>query len=111
MPAHVTEVPCHSITGLRQFYNLYVIIIIYNLFYSYRIIKAFLATLCVHDIFPFMFQFVFMFYLIFIFYEHVYTFCTFYTFLVSCLLYIAFHILVQYDAYVFTRHSCIIVPQ
>ena len=79
------------------------IIIIYNL-----------ITLCVHDILPFMFmfmfQFVFIFHLIFMFHEHIYTYCISYTFLVSCLLHMAFHILVQYDAYVFTSHSGILVP-
>ena len=73
-----------------------------------------LTTLCVHDIFPFMFmfmfQFVFIFHIIFMFHEHIYTYCISYTFLVSCLLHMAFHILVQYDAYVFTHHSCILVP-
>ena len=39
--------PCHSITGLRQFYN-YFSSITY-----YLIIGAFLATLCFYDIFPF----------------------------------------------------------
>ena len=94
---------------------LYVIIIIYNLFfYSYRIIRAFLATLCVHDILPFMFmfmfQFVFMFHIIFRFRQHIYTYFIFYIFPVSCLLHMELHILVQYDTYVFTHHSCILVP-
>ena len=79
------------------------IIIIYNL-----------TTLCVHDILPFMFifmfQFVFIFHTIFMFHEHIYTYCISHTFLVSCLLHMEFHILVQYDAYVFTHHSCILVP-
>ena len=69
MSAHVTEVPCHSITGLRQFYN-YICSVTYCL-----IIGAFLATLCVHDIlhfmFMFMFQFVFIFHIIFMFHEHI----------------------------------------
>ena len=68
MPAHVAEVSCHSITGLRQFYN-YMSSITY-----YLIIGAFLATLCVHDILPFlfmfMFQFVFMFHIIFMFHAY-----------------------------------------
>ena len=80
------------------FSGLYVIIIIYNL-----------TTLCVHDILPFMFmfmfQFVFIFHIIFMFPEHIYTYCISYTFLISCLLHMAFHILVQYDAYVFTHTS------
>ena len=78
------------------------------------IIGAFLATLCVYDIlsyiFRFMFQFVFMFHIIFVFHEHIYTYCISYTFLVSCLLHMAFHILVRYDTYVFTPHSCFLVP-
>ena len=45
----------------------------------YLIIGAFLATLCVHDIFYFTFmvtfQFFFIFHIIFMFHEHRYTFC------------------------------------
>ena len=106
--AHVTEVSCHSITGLRKFYN-YMSSVTF-----YLIIGAFLATLCVHDIllfmFMFMFQFVFIFHIIFRFREHIYTYCISYTFPVSCLLHMAFHILVRYDTYVFIHHSCILVP-
>ena len=40
------------------------IIILYNL-----------TTLCVHDILPFMFQFVFLFHIIFMFHEQIYTCC------------------------------------
>ena len=77
MLAHVTEVPCYSITGLRQFYN-YMSSVTY-----YLIIGAFLATLCVHNIlhFMFMFQFIFIFHIIFMFHEHIYTYCISYTFL------------------------------
>ena len=49
-----------------------------------------------------MFQFVFIFYIIFMFHEHNhYSYFISYTFLVSCLLHMTFHILVQYDVYVF----------
>ena len=45
----------------------------------YLIIRAFLATLCVHDILFFMFmvtfQFVFIYHIIFMFHEHIYTYC------------------------------------
>ena len=51
MPAHVTKVPCHSISGLRQSYY-YMSSVTFCL-----IIGAFLATLCVHDILPFTFMF------------------------------------------------------
>ena len=108
MSAHVTEVSCHSITGLRQSFN-YMSSVTY-----YLIIGAFLATLCVHVILPFvfmfMFQFVSIFHIIFMFHEHMYTYCISYIFPVSCLLHMEFHILVQYDPYVFTPHSCILVP-
>ena len=33
------------------------------------------------------------------FHEHIYTYCIFYIFLVSCLLHMALHILVKYDVY------------
>ena len=73
-----------------------------------------LTTLCVHDIlsfmFMFMFQFVFIFHIIFMFHEHIYTYCISYIFLVSCLLHMEFYILVRYDTYVFTHHSCILIP-
>ena len=56
-------------------------------FYSYRIIRIFLATLCVHDIlsfmFMFMFQFVFMFHIIFMFHKHIYTYFISYIFPVT----------------------------
>ena len=39
----------------------------------YPIIGAFLATLCVHDVLPFIFKFMFQF--VFMFHEHVYTYC------------------------------------
>ena len=95
---------CYLITGLRQFYN-YMSSITY-----YLIIGAFLATLCVHDIFYFTFiitcQFVFILHIIFMFHEHSYAFPIFF----MLLLHMAFHILVQYNAYVFTHHSCILVP-
>ena len=81
MLVHVTEVSCHSITGLRQFYN-YMYSVTYCL-----IVRAFLATLCVHDIlhfmFMFMFQFVFIFHIIFMFHEHIYTYCISYIFLIT----------------------------
>ena len=84
MPTHVTEVPCHSITGPRQFYN-YVCSVTY-----YLIIGAFLATLCVHDILHFMFmftfQFVFISHILFMLHEHSYTYCISYIF--SCYYYI-----------------------
>ena len=68
MPAHITEVPCHSITGIRQSYN-YLSSVTYCL-----IIGASLATLCVHVIllfmFMFMFQFVFRFHIIFMFHAY-----------------------------------------
>ena len=74
---------CHLITGLRQFYN-YMSSVTY-----YLIIRAFLATLCVHDILYFTFmvtcQFVFIFHIIFMFHEHSYTFCISYF---SCYYYI-----------------------
>ena len=109
VPAHVTEVPCHSISGLGKSYN-YMSSVTY-----YPIIGALLATLCVHDILPFIFrfmcQFVFMFHIIFMFHEQVYTYCISYIFFpISCLLHMEFHILVQYDTYVFTPHSCILIP-
>ena len=89
--AHVTKVPCHSISGLRQSYN-YMSSVTYCL-----IIGAFLAKLCVHDIFHFMFmfmfQFVFIFHIIFMFHEHIYTYCISYIFPASCLLHMVFHIL------------------
>ena len=80
-----TGVLCHLITGLRQFHN-YMSSVTYNLR-----IRAFLATLCVHDIlyFTFMvtFQFVFIFHIIFhiifLFHEHSYTFCISYNFYVT----------------------------
>ena len=76
-----TGVLCHLITGLRQFYN-YMSSVTY-----YLIIGAFLATLCVHDIFYFTFmvtfQFVFVFHIIFMFHEHSYTFCISYIFYVT----------------------------
>ena len=91
---------CHLITGLRQFHN-YMSSVTY-----YLIIGAFLATLCVHDIlyFTFMvtFQFVFIFHIIFLFHEHSYTFCIPIFFML--LLHMAFHILAQYNAYVFSHH-------
>ena len=84
------------------FFWLYMIIIIYNL-----------TTLCVHDIFPFifvfMFQFVFFFHITFRFHEHIYTCCIFYIFLVSCLLHMALHILVKYDVYEIIPHSSILI--
>ena len=82
---------------------LYVIIIIYNL-----------TTLCVHDelpiIFIFMFQFVFIFHITFMFHAHIYTCCIFYIFLASCLLHMELHILVKYDVYEITPHSCVLIP-
>ena len=94
------------ITGLRQFYN-YMSSVTY-----YLIIGAFLTTLYVHDILYFTFmvtcQFVFIFHIIFMFHEHSYTFCISYIFML--LLHMAFHILVKSNAYVFTHHSCILVP-
>ena len=69
------------ITGLRQFYN-YMISITY-----YLIIGAFLATLCIFDIFYFTFmvtcQFVFILHLIFMFHEHNYAFFISYIFHVT----------------------------
>ena len=61
MSAHITEVSCHSILGLRQFYN-YMSSVNYCL-----IIGVFLAALCIHDILPFLYMFVFMFHIIFMF--------------------------------------------
>ena len=93
MPKHVTEVSCHSITGLRQFYNY-----MSSVTYCFTI-GVFLATLCVHDILNFMFRFVFMFHIIFMFHEHIYTYCISYIFLVSCLLHMTFHILILIQEY------------
>ena len=94
------------ITGLKQFYN-YMSSVPY-----YLIIGAFLATLFVHDILYFTFmvtcQFVFILHIMFMFHEHNYAFCISYIFHVT--IHMAFHILVQYNAYVFTHHSCILVP-
>ena len=68
MPAHVVQVPCHSITRLRHFYN-YMSSVTY-----YLIIEAFLSTLYVHDIllfmFMFMFQFIFRFHIVFRFHAY-----------------------------------------
>ena len=79
MPAHVIEVPCHSISGLRQSYNFM------SSVNYYLIIGSFLSTLCAHVILPFMFmfmfQFVFIFHIIFMFHEHIYTYCISYIFL------------------------------
>ena len=86
-----TGVLCHLITGLRQFSN-YMSSVTYCF-----IIEAFLATLCVHEYCLSYscsrFKFIFM------FHEHIYTFCIFYIFLVSCLFHMAFQIFVRYDAY------------
>ena len=78
----------------------------------YLIIGAFLATLCVHDILYFTFmvtcQFVFILHIIFMFMNTAmhFTFPIFF----MLLLHMTFHILAQYNAYVFTHHSCILVP-
>ena len=77
MHVHVTEVPCHSKTGLRQFYN-YMNSITY-----YLRIGAFLATLCVYDIF--------------MLHEHILHIS--FQIQVSCLFHMAFRILIRYDAY------------
>ena len=97
--------------------NRYIYIYIYIYFTNRThliIIIYHLTTLCVHDILPFififMFQFVFIFHITFMFHEHIYTCCIFYIFLVSCLLHMEFHILVKYDVYEITPHSCIIIP-
>ena len=91
-----TGVLCHLITGLRQFSN-YLSSVTYCL-----IIEAFLATLCVHEYFLSYscsrFKFIFM------FHEHIYSFCIFYIFLFSCLLHMAFQILIRYDAYLHIIH-------
>ena len=42
--------------------------------------------------------------------EHIYTYCIFYIFLVSCLLHMALHILVKYDVYEIKPHSSILIP-
>ena len=101
-----TGVLCHLITGLRQFYN-YMSSVTY-----YLIIGAFLAT------------YVFMTYCISRSWSRVSSFSYFISYLCfmntaihfafpiffMLLLHMAFHILVQYNAYVFTHHSCILVP-
>ena len=75
---------------------------------------TYLNHILCHDIlffmFMFMFQFIIIFHSIFIFHERIYTYCISYIFLVSCLLHMEFHILVRYDTYVFTPHSCFLVP-
>ena len=47
---------------------------------------------------------------IFMFHEHIYTYLIFYIFLVSCLLHMAFHILLKYDVYEITPHLYILIP-
>ena len=49
--------------------------------------------------FMFIFQFVFIFHIKFMFHEHIYTYCISYTFLISCLLHMAFHILILIQEY------------
>ena len=100
--------PCHSITGLRQFYNYFS-----SVAYYHRI-GAFLATLCFfmtycHFMFMvmFIFQFFFIFHIKFMFHEHIYTYCISYTFLISCLLHKAFHILILIQEYLRSHTSFI----
>ena len=101
-----TRALCHLITGLRQFYN-YMSSVTY-----YFIIGEFLATLCVHDILysrswsrVSSFSY-FISYLCFINTAIHFAFLIFF----MLLLYMTFHILVQYNVYVFTHHSSILVP-
>ena len=95
------------IDGLRQFYN-YMSSITY-----YLIIGAFLATLCVHDIFYFTFMvtchFFFSYYISYLCFMNTTMHFAFPIFFML-LLHMEFYILVQYNAYVFTHHSCILVP-
>ena len=79
MPKHGQRVSCHSITGLRQFYN-YMSSVTY-----YLIIGAFLATFYVYDILSFHVH------------DHVHISVRFqvsYRIQVSCLFHMAFQILV-----------------
>ena len=55
----------------------------------------------------FIFQFVFMFHIKFMFHEHIYTYCISYTFLISCLLHMAFHILILIQEYLRNHTSFI----
>ena len=101
-----TGVLCHLITGLRQFCN-YTSSVTY-----YLRTWAFLATLCVHDKLYFTFmvtcQFIsyFISYLCFMNTAIHFAFPIFF----MLLLHMEFHILVQYNAYVLTHNSCILVP-
>ena len=55
----------------------------------------------------FIFQFVFMFHIKFMFHEHIYTYCISYTFLIPCLLHMAFHILILIQEYLRSHTSFI----
>ena len=84
----------HSFSGPRLSYY----------YMSFRT-QPFIITFCDHGLllfmFMFMFQFVFIFHIIFMFHEHICTYCISYIFLVSCLLHMAFHILIQEYLYMY----------
>ena len=93
----------HIHFGMSIIYS-YHIRCIYIYFFIY-----FSFTFMFMSMFMFIFQFFFMFHIIFMFHEHIYTYCIFYIFLVSCLLHMALHILVKYDVYEITPHSYILI--
>ena len=93
-------------TGLRQFYN-FMSSVIY-----YLIIGAFLATLCVYDIFllhehilHISFPILFLFHA-----NYIWHFIDLYKNTYICTCPYHRHLLIQCDAYIITNHSCILVP-
>ena len=106
----------YSFIITQSYIHSYIPIICYHFWLCVIIIMYHLTTLCVHDIFPFMFTIMFNSFsfsfciIIFMFHEHIFTFFIFYIFLVSCLLHMALPILVKYDVYEITPHSYILIP-